>query len=230
MPQAFDFETAVPWGRSFLEYRAFFALGGIEVGTRILDCGGGPSSFTAEAVEAGFQACAVDPLYSITAERIAQRIQAVRPVMLESIRKARTRFVWDYYGTPEKQEAVRLAAMKRFLDDYGAPKRRGLYASAMLPFLPFRDGSFDIALSSHFLLLYSRQFNLAFHIAAVRDMLRVANTVRIFPLLDLDGRPSEHLGPLRAALAQDRIATRIEPVAYEFQKGGNEMLLLEREG
>ena len=228
MPKAFDFNTTVPWGRSFAEYRAFFALEGLRTGTRVLDCGGGPSSFTVEAIEAGYQACAVDPLYSVSAAQIAQRIDEVRPAMLDSIRKARTRFVWDHYGTPERQEAVRLAAMKRFLEDYGATERKGRYLAGALPSLPFLDSAFDIALSSHFLLLYSKQRDLPFHLAAVREMLRVARSVRVFPLLDLDGQPSSHINPLREALARDGIESRIEAVAYEFQKGGNEMLRLWR--
>ncbi len=228
MPKAFDFKTTVPWGRSFTEYCAFFALDGLKKGTRILDCGAGPSSFTVEAVEAGFEACAVDPLYSVSVAQIAQRIEEVRPAMLESIRQARTRFVWDHYETPEKQEEVRLQAMRRFLEDCSTGHRKGRYVAGTLPYLPFPNSSFDIALSSHFLLLYSRQFDFAFHLAAVREMLRVAMSVRIFPLLDLDGQPSGHVSPLRAALAKDSIQSRIEPVTYEFQKGGNEMLRLWR--
>lgn len=44
----------------------------------------------------------------------------------------------------------------------------GLVA-ARWPDLPFGDGAFDIALSSHLLFLYSAQFDLAFHIRALED-------------------------------------------------------------
>ena len=228
MAQAFDFKTAVPWGRSFTEYRAFFALEDLAPGSRILDCGGGPSSFTVEAAERQYRACALDPLYSAPAAAIARRIEEVRPAMLESIRKARARFVWDHYGTPEAQEQVRLSAMKRFLEDFGSASPRGRYIAGALPRLPFPDGAFDIALSSHFLLLYSKQLDLDFHLTAVREMQRVARSVRVFPLLDLDGQPAVHLNPLREALAQDGVTTRVVPVDYEFQKGGNKMLRIER--
>ncbi len=230
MPQAFDFKTAVPWGRSYSEYRAFFALDGLAPGTRVLDCGAGPSSFAVEAAERGLSVCAVDPLYSVDAARIARRIDEVRPTMLASIRQAQARFVWDHYGTPERQEGVRLAAMQRFLADFGGRRRRAQYLAAALPLLPFRDRAFDLALSSHFLLLYSKQFDLAFHLEAVRELLRVARSVRLFPLLDLDGQTSQHLEPLRAALATDGFDSAVVRVDYEFQKGGNEMLRVERPG
>ena len=52
-----------------------------------------------------------------------------------------------------------------------------------LPDLPFDDGAFDLALSSHLLFLYSEQFDLGFHVRALEEMLRVAAEVRVFPLL-----------------------------------------------
>ena len=228
MPPAFDFETAVPWGRSCSEYQAFFALEGLPPDTRVLDCGAGPSSFAVEATERGLSVCAADPLYSVSADRIAHRIEEVRPTMLASIRQAQARFVWDQYGTPEKQEAVRLAAMQRFLADFGSHRREARYVAVALPSLPFRDRAFDLALSSHFLLLYSEQLDLDQHLAAVREMLRVAREVRIFPLLDMAGRPSPHLAPLRRALGELGHASEVRTVAYEFQKGGNEMLRVRR--
>ena len=181
-----------------------------------------------EAAERGLSVCAADPLYSVSADRIARRIEEVRPTMLASIRQAQARFVWDHYGTPEKQEAVRLAAMQRFLADFGGDQRSARYVAAALPSLPFRDRAFDLALSSHFLLLYSKQFDLAFHLEAIGELLRVARRLRIFPLLDLDGRRSQHLEPLRQALAGDGFESEVVRVDYEFQKGGNEMLRIRR--
>jgi hypothetical protein len=40
----------VPWGRSFDEYRAMFALSEGDLGGRILGCGDGPASFNAKAI------------------------------------------------------------------------------------------------------------------------------------------------------------------------------------
>ena len=55
-------------------------------------------------------------------------------------------------------------------------------------------------------------------------MCRVGTEVRIFPLIDLKNSRSVHLKPLIEAMEQRGFTCEIEPVAYEFQKGGNEML------
>ena len=53
--------------------------------------------------------------------------------------------------------------MNEFLRDYPAGLTEGRYLNAGLPDLPFADSSFDSALCSHFLFLYTRQLGEAFH-------------------------------------------------------------------
>ena len=72
----------------------------------------------------------------------------------------------------------------------------GRYVTASLPGLPFKDGQFDLALVSHLLFLYSEQLDFDFHLAAIKELLRVANEVRIFPLLTLEGKLSPHVEPI----------------------------------
>ena len=57
----------------------------------------------------------------------------------------------------------------------------------------FDDGTFDIGLSSHFLLMYT-QLGYGFHIDAIDEMLRVCREVRIFPLVDLNSDESGMIG------------------------------------
>lgn len=99
---------------------------------------------------------------------------------------------------------------------------------ASLPDLPFDDGAFDLALPSHLLFLYSEQFDLAFHIRALEEMLRVAAEVRVFPLLQIGGTPSPHVEGVVDAFGSRSADATVEPVAYEFQRGGNRMLRLRR--
>ena len=176
----------------------------------------------------GFDAVAVDPLYAHAKHAIAGRIAHAREIMMAGVRAEARRFVWNHYRDPDGLERTRLSAMKFFLEDYEEGRRAGRYIAAALPRLPFAAGRFDLALSSHYLLLYSDQLDLDAHLAAVREMLRVAGEVRIFPLLDLAGRPSRHLDPLRRALAAEDAESEIRPVAYEFQKDGNELLRVVR--
>ena len=52
---------------------------------------------------------------------------------------------------------------------------------------------FDLALSSHFLFLYSEHLDYEFHLESILEMLRVAREVRIFPLLTLKNERSPHV-------------------------------------
>ncbi|HEY9657850.1 MAG TPA: SAM-dependent methyltransferase, partial [Allocoleopsis sp.] len=86
------------------------------------------------------------------------------------------------------------------------------------------DQSYDLALCSHFLFLYSEHHDLNFHQAAIAEMLRVSQEVRIFPLLTLMLERSPHLDPILQTLHNQGYQVEIQRVPYEFQKRGNEML------
>jgi methyltransferase family protein len=148
----------------------------------------------------------------------------VYPKLVETAARQRHRFVWNVIRSPEELGRVRMAAMGEFLDDYEAGRRAGRYVPAALPQLPFADGSFDLALCSHFLFLYSGELSLDYHRRSVLELCRVAGEVRIFPLLDMKGKPSGHLAPVMEALRGRGLEARVERVPYEFQKGGDEML------
>jgi hypothetical protein len=96
--------------------------------------------------------------------------------------------------------------------------------------LPFADRSFDLALSSHFLFLYTEQFDESFHRASVVEMCRVADEVRVFPLLALGALRSRHVDPIGDDLRRRGFQVTIETVPYEFQKGGNQMMRIRRAG
>ena len=113
------------------------------------------------------------------------------------------------------------------MSDRDLGKTEGRYMEASLPDLPFDDDAFDLALSSHCLFLYSEQFDLRFHISALGEMLRVATDVRAFPL-QIGGTPSPHVQQVVDVFTSQDIDVTIEPVAYEFQRGGNRMLRLRR--
>src|SRR6266480_494056 len=121
---------------------------------------------------------------------------------------------------------VRMTAMRDFLTDYPAGKPEGRYISAELPQLPFLDGAFDLALCSHFLFLYSEHFDKNFHLLSLRELCRVAREVRVFPILELGSKRSRHVDEVASKLESEGYEVCIERVAYEFQKGGNEMLRL----
>ena len=162
----FTLEEVVPWGRSFDEYQRMFALGDDDLSRRILGCGDGPASFNAEATRRGATVVSVDPLYRWDAAQVQQRIDATYDTVLEQTRRNAGEFVWNAIGSVEELGRVRMTAMRTFLEDYPQGRTQGRYVDAELPVLPFADRSFDLALCSHLLFLYSVQLDQAFHAAA----------------------------------------------------------------
>ena len=216
---------AVPWGRLASEYIAMFALSPQNMNGRILDCGGGPSSFTAEMNRQGKRVVSCDPLYRFSPEEIQRRIDETYPRMKALNEANRDNFLWDYYRSPEQLGQMRKRAMKLFLDDFPEGKQQGRYVVGELPSLPFPPDSFDLTLCSHFLFTYSDQYSLDFHIESVLEMARVAAEVRVFPVLTaFTGELSPHLAPVMKRLQERGLEVEVRPVKYEFQKGGNKML------
>jgi hypothetical protein len=118
--------------------------------------------------------------------------------------------------------------MEEFLADYDAGRAEGRYVDRSLPSLGLPNGSFDLALCSHFLLLYSDALSAEFHADSLVEMCRVAAEARVFPLLDMTGRRSRHLHGLIEVLDAHGLEAKVERVDYEFQRGGNEMLRVTR--
>lgn len=222
-------KEVVPWGRSLAEYEAMFALGEGERSLRVLGCGDGPASFNAGWTQRGGQAVSVDPLYVFSEEAIRARIAETFATVMAQMALNREHYRWQEIASVEALGRLRQAAMADFLEDFPQGLRAGRYVAAGLPDLPFADDAFDLALCSHFLFLYSGHHNLAFHVRALREMLRLAPEVRVFPLLTLDGVLSPHVVPVMELLAGEGIGCERVRVAYEFQRGGDEMLKLTRQ-
>ena len=220
----FTLDDVVPWGRSFDEYARMFSLTDADLNKKIVGCGDGPASFNFELSERGGSVVSVDPINQFSPKRIRQRIDETSSQIIEQLHANKERFFWTQFESPDDVVNQRLKAMELFLDDFDAGVDQGRYVNASLPVLPFADQNFDIALCSHLLFLYSEHFSLESHIQTIKEMSRVASDVRIFPLLDLQGKISTYVQPVITTLqAEDYLVERVI-VEYEFQQGGNEML------
>ena len=222
----FTLDTVVPWGRSYAEYVRMFGLTDSDLGKRLLGCGDGPAGFNAELTKRGGQIVSVDPIYGFDAEQIRGRIAATYDTVMTQVRQNQSDFVWEAIPSLAELGLLRLSAMETFLHDFEAGKEEGRYLPGELPSLPFADREFDIALSSHLLFLYSAHLSAEFHLQALKEMLRVSREVRVFPLLALDGAPSPHLHFVHEQLTRHGFNVAVKRVSYEFQRGGNEMLLI----
>jgi hypothetical protein len=217
-------DQVVPWGRSMAEYVRMFRLDQQDLDARILGAGDGPASFNADMHHCGRRVVSCDPIYAFEPDQIESRIQATYETVLAETRRHREDYRWDEISSVEDLGRVRMAAMQTFVADYRTRRHEGRYVAAALPSLPFAANTFDLALCSHLLFLYTEQFDEEFHVRSVLELGRLAREVRIFPILDLHCQPSAHLpAVMRACEAADWQAT-IEEVPYEFQRGSDRML------
>ncbi|MDP2286975.1 MAG: hypothetical protein Q8M73_00200 [Actinomycetota bacterium] len=212
--------------RSFAEYVAFFDLDAQALPDRILDCSSGASSFVAEAHARGVDAVAVDPVYALSPESLDARANAGVPSGNSMIDANSDRFVFDWYQTPQRRAEMRRAALVTFREHHhNYPEQ---YVAASLPELPFAHRAFDLALCSHLLFTWATQLDEQWHFAALVELCRIAEEVRVFPLvLQGIGESVEFLPSLRTRLHNERdITSDVVSVPYEFQVGARYMLKL----
>lgn len=214
--------------RSFEEYRAMFDIADADLRGAILDCPGGGSDFTERARQLGVQAIAADPVYALAARELAAHVVTETDRGSAHTAAGFDRYVWDFYGDLDGHRVMRVRSAQGFAEDLIAHPDR--YVTASLPRLPFADRQFDLVLSSHFLFTYIDRLDAEFHLAALLELHRVsAGEVRVFPLLHQGGYAlTELVDDLVRRLADHGVATRIQVVPYEFQRGGNQMLVLSR--
>ena len=221
---SFKYESVVPWGRSYSEYRAMFGLTDADLDKKILGCGDGPAEFNSVMAKNGKSAVSADPIYRMRADEIAKRIDETYGYVIGQTRMNRDKFIWTNIRDVEELGRIRMSAMRAFLDDYERGKAEKRYIPAELPELPFEDNAFDIALSSHFLFLYTDNLDLEFHLRAIAEMMRVAREARIFPLLDVNAVKSPYVESVTREFGGKGYTVEDIRVDYEFQKGGNRML------
>lgn len=217
--------------RSLGEYRAMFALTEADLARRILDCPGGTASFTAEVNAAGGNATACDPIYAqhgpddLFARSLTETERANRYV-----RAHPGQYRWSFFPDADDHQRSRISAGTLFAGDFRHHPRR--YVPGRLPELPFADASFELVLSSHLLFSYADRLDLAFHQQAICELMRVArDELRVFPLVAM-GSPVSYppLDGLLAGLRGSDIVGWVVGVDYEFQAGGNQMLICRHAG
>jgi hypothetical protein len=211
--------------RSLAEYRAMFALSDAALRRRLLDCPGGAASLTAEVNVAGGDATACDPAYAHTsADELVAHAHADADRGNRYVRAHPEQYRWDFFADPDDHQRSRSAAITRFAADRRAHPER--YVPGELPRLPFTDNAFDLTLSSHLLFSYADRLDLVFHRDGIGELMRVTrNELRIFPLVAMGAVSYPYLDQLLAQLANHGITTRVADVDYEFQAGGNQMLV-----
>lgn len=218
-----NLKSVVPWGRSFAEYVKMFNLSENDLNKKIASFGDGPTSFNSEMANSGKKVISFDPIYSFDKNKIEKRIKETKTTVLTQVAQNKADFNWTYIKSIQELEQIRMNAMKEFLDDFETGKSELRYIASELPDIrSFDNSTFELGLSSHFLVLYS-SLGLEFHIRSIKEMLRLCKEIRIFPLVNLNSTKSEVLdGILEYFSAKYKI--EIIKAGYEFQRNGNLML------
>ena len=222
---AFRLNSVVPWGRNFAEYRLMFELSDEDMKKKIAGFGDGPASFNYEATEKGYKVTSFDPIYQFSADELRGRIDEVRAVVMRQMSENMGNYIWKNIKNLDELENMRMSAMRLFLSDYEKGKLEQRYICHEMPKrLPYESGSFDIGLSSHFLLMYT-MLGYDFHINAMTEMLRVCKEIRVFPIVDLDANKTELISDVIKHF-KSSYDVEIRQTKYEFQKGDNKLLII----
>jgi hypothetical protein len=219
----------VPWGRSMAEYQQMFSLTDADLSRQILGCGDGPASFNAEMTDRGYSVVSIDPVYQFSAAEIQQRVQDTYQPIISQVRQNVDRYIWKDFADVDELGQARLVSMEKFLVDFATDGAQQRYQKESLPSLFFDDQQFDLCLCSHLLFLYAEQLSLQFHLASIRELLRVSAEVRIFPLLQLNCDPCPYLDSVIQNFSGAGYNVQVLPVEYEFQRGGNHMLKISKQ-
>jgi hypothetical protein len=223
-----DLERIVFIGRTFEEYLDMFSLSVQELkGKKILDCPAGACSFTALGNKFGLDVTACDIAYYHSGEDLENKgLQDIEHAMVH-MEKAKRNYIWDYFKDVEDLRKQRLSALKDCANDMRESTDR--YVPVTLPSLPFKDAEFDVLLSAHFLFMYADRLDYQFHIKTLNELLRVTKEeIRIFPLVDLEGKRYEHLDKLVSYLTDNGCTVKEVNVSYEFQVNANSMLKIKK--
>ena len=218
----------VPWGRNIDEYREMFLLTDSDMKKKIAGFGDGPASFNCQASETGADVTSFDPIYQYSEKQLRERIKEVKTEILRQMAENSDNYVWDRIKNIDELERIRMTAMEMFLNDFEKGRAEGRYIFHTLPErLPYDDGTFDIGLSSHFLLMYT-ELGYDFHIKSISEMLRVCREIRIFPVCDLNSRKSELTERVIGYFKDNGFTADFLKTSYEFQKNADKMLRLRR--
>lgn len=213
--------TALGFGLN--EYIKMFSLSENELNMNILDCRAGASCFAADMHERHKKVHACDPLYQLPVNEIKQIVDQAG----NTVKTALDQNSEQFCVLPEKaNEFIQIIdrGTHRFFQDLPLGLQESRYTSDSLPTLSFTNEQFELALVCHYLFTFSDQLSLDYHVQAIKELVRIANEVRIFPLVTTSGHLSPFVGEVVAQLQMQSFGVEIRGVDYMLQNQGNAML------
>ncbi|MFT4059233.1 MAG: hypothetical protein QM652_06775 [Legionella sp.] len=214
----------VLWGHGVDEYREMFDLSQEDMSSRILEYGCGPSAVNTQQFHEAHKAVSCDPLFVLDKDTLLSKSVMIFAQMVDEVRQAQHQFDFSRIGSLEQLIEQRKNGMKQFFADYEQGKKEERYYGAADYHLPYPDFSFDYALSAHYLFADLENQSIDFHVQIIRELARAAKEVRIFPLIDCNGKTSEFLNPVLLHLQRENYGVEVREVDYHLHKAENAML------
>lgn len=218
--------------RSYQEYKEMFMLKeGLLRNGRILDIASGASSLTAELNQKGYEAIAVDPLYTLTSEEIYDLGKKGIKIASQKLSQNENLFIWDNYKSLKHHDEIRERSLNQFIESYREDNNKEKYISATLPFLPFDNDTFSLVFCNHFLFLYREQFDYKFHLDAINEMIRITQkggSILIYPLVDFKDGIYLHLNKLIDDISEIGINIKINKTEFRFLPSATNFLTIEK--
>jgi hypothetical protein len=215
------------WGNSFDDYCHIFDLKNDSLPRSILDCSNVPSSFNAEVIQhntLNIKVVSCSQAYRDTFDALSKHSTQMLEKIDTSIKNHASKIEWKQYPSKDNFKNSRTVSVETFLKDYksGLSQRRYIPVSSLTK-LPFKDNEFDMVLCCAS-LFNTDESTLESCLEIIKELCRVANEARIYPLLDNHGNNSTLLGPVALALQASNYGLEIRHVNYDFIRGGNAML------
>lgn len=218
--------------RSFEEYQSMFMLDEVMLAAgKILDIAAGASSFTAECIHRGYEATAFDPLYTLSSEQIYEFGKQQHHIASEKLSSKKDAFVWSYYKGLQEHDNIRELSLEKFIESYKNDTSKETYVNGRLPTLPFQDDMFSCVVCNHFLFLYQEQFDYSFHVAAIKEMIRVTKKggiILLYPLVGFKDELYPHLDHLQQELRHMGVDVSIRSTPFRFLPSADGMLAIHK--
>lgn len=210
------------WVYDFSDYQQMYDLNELDLKKSMLDFSAGIASFNAEATKRGMHVISCDASYALSEDKMQLHAQQFLKDTVSHLKKNPNRLKDPSGAMLHRVIDLWEKTEKVFLQDYASGKAQNRYQPLQLPRLPYATHQFGLALCTDF--IFHHLLSIEEIMIIVQELCRVAEEVRLFPLLDNFGKMSEELGPLMLMLQKKNYGVEVREVPYQTLKGGNAML------
>lgn len=214
-------------GYSVDDYKKMFDLSDDDLNRNILDYRSGANVFCQEIYNQNkseasiIKAC--DPIYQMNITDLKKLAKASIDKLNQEYKANKSKFTLNTADF-EKFIEQRINNINIFFSEFEVNKNNNLYTLDSLPSLSFEDEKFDLALVNYYFFSYSEILGLDYIVAGLKELIRVANEVRIFPLVNHSGEYSDAVPMVLGKLQENDLGAEIKEVEFGLWQSENAMM------